>query len=403
MRFLLCAAVVAGCHANVRPPAAGAGSSGTPPPGAGAVPLIAILEARGGLFVVDASAGTTRAVPDFDRLDAYALEQRGPFVTCRLSQQYPIDLRNVDDGPVAADELREAAVGASAISVGRDVVIASIGDAGEVRVATVAPRALPDAGRSFRPPLPNLVSLAIAPGGGTLALVASPHVDGDRPQDLFTIRLRDLAIERRTDTGDVYDAAFVDDDHVVMLRSPGAFEVLSLTTRAIRTVAVPAGWETDFLLAYVGWDRATIAAGGGKGSAPLLPLRQQDDGLRRAVFDPTSGRVIPLAPDEQIIAIAPGGDSIVVTTRCHVPGGLVRRWLDGRVTELRARPDSAACAANDDVSGDTPVSAAFSADGRFLVYAMPSAAGWTAGIVDAAGRTRTLRDSARPLVVLGWP
>jgi hypothetical protein len=139
-----------------------------------------------------------------------------------------------------------------------------------------------------------------------------------------------------------------------------------------------------------------------RGTAPLLPIRGA--GGERALFEPRGGRILALGLDDLLVATAAGGDSVVVTTPCRGRGGLVRRWLDGRVAELHPRPAPAACAGNDDtITGDVPVSAAFSADGRFLVYAVPAGTGWRAQVVDPSGRTRTLRESAHPLVVLGWP
>src|SRR5205807_1348044 len=123
---------------------------------------------------------------------------------------------DAEDGPFSDDDLRTAIVDASAISAGYEAVIASVGRGGAIRVVTVAPRTVPRAARSFRAPAPSLVSLAIAPSGGTLAVVAGPLQTGaSPPQDLFTIRIGDGVTTRRTETGDVADAAFVDDDHVV--------------------------------------------------------------------------------------------------------------------------------------------------------------------------------------------
>lgn len=121
------------------------------------------------------------------------------------------------------------------------------------------------------------------------------------------------------------------------------------------------------------------------------------------LFAPRGGGVITLARDELIVATAPDGSSVLVTTPCDGPGALTRRWLDGRVQELRARPAPAACAVNDDGADHVPVSAAFTADGRFVVYAVPSGAGWIARAVDPAGQVHTVRESADPLVVLGRP
>lgn len=361
---------------------------------------ILILQDRVGTLEVDPEAGTTRLVSASDHLSVGDAEQHGPLVTFTRSEQGVLDLRDLAGGPVINAELKDALWYPSVMSSGTgdaDVVAAGVVD-GVIHVRKIATRSLPEPDLTPPAPAPEIGSIAISPDGATLAVVAGPKAEGAAPSDLFTVRLRDGATKRWTRDGSVVDAAFVDNHTIIFVGQADGFDVLDLNTRITRRIVVPRGWSPAGLDVYVGRDT-------GIRSAPLLPIRKNSQGLFWALLDPVSGARVELSHDERIVAVAPGGSAIVSSTACSVPGGLVRRAPGGTTRELRASPERAACAPvyASDGYPPPPVSAAFSADGRYLVYAVPAAAGWRVLVEDSAGHTRTVLESSTAVRVVGWP
>jgi hypothetical protein len=374
-RLVTCTILLAGCrHGSVRPSPAAA------PPS-----TILVLQEGGSVVAVDPAAGTAQVVPgleDLGRLDQRHAVQHGPYVTFSHDDAGQVlDLRLRDYA--VGDALRAAIDDAAAISSDPgDTVL--VDEAIDVRVA--APSSLPSAPRRIPRPAPEIVTIAISPDGATIAVVAGPDTEGDAPQDLFTIRARDGATERRTTEGDVLDVRFDDDERVVLVRgSDDAFEVLELGTGRIERIAPPAGWSPAL------FDEDT---------APLLPLTNDQQESRRALLEARSGQLLELAYGDQLVAVAPDGGSVLVTQDCAVPAGLTRRFLGGAVEELRAPVPREACATEEP---PLHVSAAFSADGRYVVYAVPRGSGWRVEVEDAAGQRRTILDSPSPVHVFGWP
>jgi hypothetical protein len=246
----------------------------------------------------------------------------------------------------------------------RNTVVATITEQGDLRVTVIEPRGEVHAPRTLAAPAANLVSVLVSPGGATLAVVAGPRAETDPPQDLFTIRVSDGATRRWTTQGEVIDAAFVDDDHVVMVRADDAFELVTLATGEIHRIAVPAGWAAGTLDAYVGWNPGTRFDHDTTGTAPLLPVSERKTGVPRGLFAPRGGGVIALARDELIVATAPDGSSVLVTAPCNGPGALTRRWLDGKVQSCaRARLTAAAKRGGTEMCDLSP----FTADGGFVI------------------------------------
>lgn len=393
--LLISVAVLLGCwHGQAPAP----NLAPNPPP---VVVRIAILQEGVGALEVDPAAGTARLVSANVHLFVGDAEQHGPLVTFTRSEQGVLDLRDLAGGPVINPELKDALEYPSVISSGSGVdgvVIAGLLD-GAIHVRGIAARSLPGPDRTLPAPAPEIESVAVSPDGTTLAVVAGAKAEGYPPSDLFTIRLLDGATERWTNDGSVVDAAFVDDHTVIFVGEANGFDVLDLNTRSTRRIATPEGWTPDRLDLYVGRDTSIR-------SAPLLPMRDAKDGRSRALLDPVSGKRVELSHDDWIVAVAAGGSAVVLTTECSVPGGLIRRAPGGTTRELRASPARAACAPvydADDRFPPPPVSAVFSAGGRYLVYAVPIAAGWRVLVEDAAGHTRTVLESSSAVRVVGWP
>jgi hypothetical protein len=272
--LILCALTAAGCHR---------GTTRSPAP-IGAPTALVILEARHGLLVVDPAATTVRPVAGYERLDWFAIQRRGPYVTFgRSDVPYVIDLRDIDYGPVVFEELRQTIIGAAAMSAGRrDTVVATITEQGDLRVTVIEPRGGVNAPKTLAAPAANLDSVLVSPGGATLAVVAGPRAEVDPPQDLFTIRVSDGATRRWTTQGDVIDAAFVDDDHVAMVvQADDAFELVTLATGEVHRIVVPPGWTAGRFDAYVGWNPGTLFDHDTTGTAPLPAGQRAKD--RRAV------------------------------------------------------------------------------------------------------------------------
>lgn len=398
-RAAVIAVLLAGCPRKTAPAPA-------PLPAPVATNTIVVLQEGGSLFAIDAAAGTAESVPGFERLERLSSDlrftaQHGPYLTFR-NQAYLVDLRDLSRTELDDDATVVALYYAWSISSapGETVIV---GDDGAAITVLTEPSG---ATRTLPMPGTEIVSLVASPDGATLAVVADVGVraEGDRAQDLFTIRVADGATERWTEDGGALDVAFVDDARLVFVHdATDAFRFLDLGTRKIEDVPAPDGWYPDLLDDYVGRSGdETTDVYAVNGTAPLLPL--VDDADQRALFHAGSGAVISRAREEAILAAAADGSVIAVTTECNgAPAGLVRRSTSGASEELRPSPTWDCSAVPRDESGPLRISAAFSADGRYLVFAEPHGSGWRLQVADTDGTRRTILESPTPLHVFAWP